>query len=233
MITSLFSSLNLNSDWTMGLFDFVPVGISITFDKNCREIKYNKRAAKFLRIQPQEFLSHTAANELPLKMYYEGKELSPEEMPVQRAVWKGETVRGLEVDFVWEDGMRKTAIWNSNPLLDGEGAIVGAISAFEDITDRKRVESELKIINSNLAASQEIAHIGSFSWDLENKRLIVSDELYRILGLTPGQIQPSYEAFINLIHPEDKEKSERDILRNRNKITVAFSGIMLQWGHGI
>jgi len=217
IIESLISSLNLNSDRTMELFDIIPVGISITFDKTCREIKHNTRAAEFLRIPPREASSHIAANESSLKMYRGEKELSLEEMPVQRAMWKGETVRNLEVDLVWEDGMRKIAIWNSSPLLDGEGAIVGAISAFEDITDHKRVERELKIINSNLTASQEIAHTGSFTWDPENKRLICSDELYRILGLTPGQIKPSFEAFINLIHPEDREKKKREILRFAKK----------------
>ncbi|KUK65412.1 MAG: GAF sensor signal transduction histidine kinase [Desulfotomaculum sp. 46_80] len=197
----------------MELFDLIPVGISITLNKTYREIRHNKKAAEFLRIQPREALLHPAPNELPLKIYHRGSELSPEEMPVQRALGKGETVKDLELDFVWEDGMRKTAIWNSNLLLDGEGAIIGAISAFEDITERIRVENELKIINSNLIASQEIAHTGSFTWDLENKRMVCSDELYRILGLIPGKIKPSFEAFISLIHPEDREKAEREILR--------------------
>jgi PAS domain S-box-containing protein len=201
----------------MELFDIIPVGIYITLGETCRKIRYNKRAAEFLRIQSREVLSHTALNELPLKMYHGGKELSPDEIPVQRAVWNSGTVKNLEIDFVWEDGMRKTAIWNSNPLLDGEGAIIGSISAFEDITDLKRVERELKIINSNLAASQESAHAGSFAWDPETKRMTWSDGLYRILGLTPGQIQPSYESFISLIHPEDRVEAEWKALRFARK----------------
>jgi len=201
----------------MKLFDTIPVGISITLDKTCRKIKYNKKAAEFLRIQPWKVFLDSGLNNSPLKMYHEGKELSPEEIPVQRAVWKGETVKNLEIDFVWEDGTRKTAIWNSNPLLDGEGVIIGAISAFDDITGRKRIENELRIVNNNLAASQEIAHSGSFSWDLENNRMVWSDEFYRILGLTPGQIQPSFDAFINMIHLEDREKAARDILRFASK----------------
>ena len=213
IISSLFSSLIQNSGWTTELFDTIPAGISITLDKTCREIRHNKRAAEFLRIQPWEVLSHTAAKELPLKIYHGKKELSPEEMPVQRAVWKGETVKDLEIDLIWEDGIHKTAIWNSKPLFDENGMIIGAIAVFVDITGRKQVENELRIINSNLAASQEIAHIGSYSWDPENKRLICSDELYRIMGQTPGQIQPSYESFISLIHPDDREKAEREILR--------------------
>lgn len=80
-----------------------------------------------------------------------------------------------------------------------------------DKTDRKRVENELVISEKNLAVSQEIAHIGSYTWDLEKDILIWSDELYRILGLIPKQIRPSYDTYTSFIHPEDREDAIRKI----------------------
>lgn len=66
--------------------------------------------------------------------------------------------------------------------------------------------TESKLAEQNLAESQMITHTGSYSWDLGNHRLVWSEELYRILGLKPGQIQPSPETYYAHIHPDDREK---------------------------
>ncbi|HAU30769.1 MAG TPA: hypothetical protein DCW46_00430, partial [Desulfotomaculum sp.] len=146
VFNSLISILKRDSEIFRKVFDLIPVGISITTDITCRNIVHNNKAAEFLRIQPVEALSQTktASGNLPLKMFYEGRELSLEEMPIQRSVWQGETVKEQKIDLFWEDGKHKTAIWSSIPLLDENGSIVGAVAAFEDITERKELEYLLK-----------------------------------------------------------------------------------------
>ena len=54
--------------------------------------------------------------------------------------------------------------------------------------------------------AQEIAHIGSWDWDISSGNLVWSDEIYRIFGLAPQEFGATYEAFIKSIHPEDVEK---------------------------
>ncbi|MFO7889469.1 MAG: PAS domain S-box protein [bacterium] len=53
--------------------------------------------------------------------------------------------------------------------------------------------------------SQEIAHIGSWRLDLRTNHLIWSDEVYKIFGLDPQEFDPTYENFLEAIHPEDRE----------------------------
>jgi len=66
-------------------------------------------------------------------------------------------------------------------------------NTFLDITDRKRMEEALRAAEAHLARAQQIAHMGSWSWDVEKDRLFWSDETYRILGLGPREIGPRPE----------------------------------------
>lgn len=57
-----------------------------------------------------------------------------------------------------------------------------------------------------LAASQKIAQIGSYHWNASLRKSKWSDETFRIFGREPDKNAPKFEAFLEAIHPEDKEK---------------------------
>jgi PAS domain S-box-containing protein len=75
---------------------------------------------------------------------------------------------------------------------------------FTDITERKRIEEKLKQGEEFLKLTQEISHVGSWSLDLENNELIWSDEAYKIFGIKPQEFKASYEAFLEVVHPDDR-----------------------------
>jgi PAS domain S-box-containing protein len=53
--------------------------------------------------------------------------------------------------------------------------------------------------------SQEIAHLGSWELDIDNNYLSWSDEVYRIFGLQPQEFDATYDAFLDYVHPDDRE----------------------------
>jgi hypothetical protein len=57
---------------------------------------------------------------------------------------------------------------------------------------------------SSLAEAQRITHLGNWDWDIAENNFHCSDEIYRIFGITPQSIMPSYELFLNYVHPEDR-----------------------------
>lgn len=142
--SSLARLLTLDRKMFLSILNSVPAGISVTFDVTCKEIRHNPTAAEFLRIDPRENLSHTSSLNQTVKLFHEGKELSPEEMPIQRAAWNGERINNLEIEFIWEDGARKVSIMNAGPLVDANGTITGAVATFEDVTERKKLEKSLR-----------------------------------------------------------------------------------------
>ncbi len=59
-----------------------------------------------------------------------------------------------------------------------------------------------------LREAERVAHFGTWTWDLGSGRVTWSDELCRILGVEPGSVTPSVEAFFARVHPEDRARAQ-------------------------
>jgi PAS domain S-box-containing protein len=59
-----------------------------------------------------------------------------------------------------------------------------------------------------LAATQRLAHVGSWQWNVAGNTVAWSDELYRIYGIVPGAFAGTYEAFAARVHPDDLKSTE-------------------------
>ena len=73
-----------------------------------------------------------------------------------------------------------------------------------ELAERKRVEEELKQTEGLLTDAQQIAHMGTWSFDGETGQFLLSDEAYRILGLPIGSAL-SFGKFPEHVHPDDIE----------------------------
>ncbi|MBL0210686.1 MAG: PAS domain S-box protein [Holophagaceae bacterium] len=79
----------------------------------------------------------------------------------------------------------------------------------EDITELVRDQEALRVSESRLEEAQRLAHLGSWNWDLATQVLVWSDELCRIYGVDPDSHKPSFEDFLQRVHPEDRAEIER------------------------
>ena len=68
-----------------------------------------------------------------------------------------------------------------------------------------------------LAEAQRIAHLGSWEWSVGGAPVNWSDELFRIAGRSFQEGPPSFDEYIGLIHPEDRERvlNVRDVQLER------------------
>lgn len=71
--------------------------------------------------------------------------------------------------------------------------------------ERQRGELALHERETRLQMALRGGQIGLWDRDLETGGLLWSDEHYRILGLDPGSVPPSYEVMRDAIHPDDRE----------------------------
>jgi PAS domain S-box-containing protein len=91
-----------------------------------------------------------------------------------------------------------------------------AIVSLLDITEQKQLESRLKQEISKLKATeqklehaQRIAHLGNWEFDIANNIVYWSDEIYRIFGLDKTRDIASFKNFLNVIHPDDRERLQQ------------------------
>lgn len=90
-----------------------------------------------------------------------------------------------------------------------------------DISERRKTEEQLKTATAQLNEAQRVANVGSWEIDVINNKIVRSDELCRIYGLSREELdQVNYDS--RQIHPEDKERVET-VLANARKYHEPFS----------
>lgn len=82
----------------------------------------------------------------------------------------------------------------------------GTVSIGTDITDIRAREQALKENRAKLEEAQAIAHIGSWLHGASPSEHEWSDEVFRILGFEPGEIEQRYRNFICRVHKNDVER---------------------------
>ena len=91
-------------------------------------------------------------------------------------------------------------------------------SLLKELTTHDLRKSEKRLIES-----QEVARLGQWELDLTTKKLYWSDGLYRIFDINPDEFGASYEAFLDTVHPDDREfvdKSYNDSVKNKTTYNI-------------
>lgn len=93
----------------------------------------------------------------------------------------------------------------------------------QEIAERQRVERALRESERRLLEAQQIAQLGHWELDLVSNTLLWSNETYRIFDLQPDKFGASYEAFLNAVHPDDREfvnKAYTDSVKNKTNYNI-------------
>jgi PAS domain S-box-containing protein len=75
-----------------------------------------------------------------------------------------------------------------------------------DVTKERQNEQELKKVLDQLSEAKKIANLGVWDYSIQTNELTWSDEIYDLFQLDKESFQPSYDAFLEIIHPDDREK---------------------------
>ncbi len=80
-----------------------------------------------------------------------------------------------------------------------------------DISDLKSAERALRQSQQRLTNAQRIANLGSWEWNRISGEVIWSDQMYEIFGMDPQTFEPSFDTFLNAMHPDDRGTFQRDL----------------------
>jgi PAS domain S-box-containing protein len=78
--------------------------------------------------------------------------------------------------------------------------------AGRDVSERRMLEEERVASEARLAQAQRVSGVGSFEFDPETRRVVWSDEHFRVLGLEPGAAQAGTDLLLQFAHPDDRER---------------------------
>ncbi|HSF46189.1 MAG TPA: PAS domain S-box protein, partial [Chitinophagaceae bacterium] len=114
--------------------------------------------------------------------------------------WKGEAVHTTK------GGRRIYVLVSASVLRNEEGEVTGYVTLNRDITERKQMADALEEKSQRLKAALDASSTGTFRWNIQTNDLSWDENLDKLLGLSPGQTVQSLDKFIEIVHPEDRQK---------------------------
>ncbi|MDH5637849.1 MAG: EAL domain-containing protein, partial [Nitrospinota bacterium] len=78
--------------------------------------------------------------------------------------------------------------------------VAATLALLQKETGYKAIDSARK-----LEEAQQIAHVGSWVWNVETNDLEWSDEIFRIFGMEPTKLAPTFDVLLDVIHPDDRK----------------------------
>jgi PAS domain S-box-containing protein len=111
-----------------------------------------------------------------------------DDLPPMRAIKRGETVRDVETIHVDSRGRLRTILSNAAPIRDSAGSIIGAITVWQDITERKLAEEALKESETRFRAVFESTQDAIVIADDEGKYVDANPAVEAVFGLPPEEL---------------------------------------------
>jgi PAS domain S-box-containing protein len=99
------------------------------------------------------------------------------------------------------NALKSTKLWKKNVQLAKDLKIANQ--------NLKTQNKQLKISAKKLSNAQALAHIGNWELDFSKNKLNWSEEIYRIFEIDPKKFKATYEAFLDIIHPDDREMVDK------------------------
>ena len=124
------------------------------------------------------------------------------------------------IKWVWERG---------RGVFGKDGALLFLEGLIADITERKMASEALRESDEMLREANKIARLGNWELNLTNSQLKWSEGIFEIFEIDANQFEATYEAFINAVHPDDREQVHRaytESLENKTPYEITHRLLM-------
>ncbi|MBI2963072.1 MAG: PAS domain S-box protein [Deltaproteobacteria bacterium] len=202
-----------------GLFEQIPVGVARATPDG-RLLDANPAYAEMFGFPDPDSMKG-----VPIPDLY----VDPQDRDRVLALVREGDLRNFETQCRRRDG---SIIWvavNLRLVRDPGGQARSLDGVVIDVTARKRAEEESRRSELTLRKAQEIARVGSCDWDIGADTIRGSDEFYRIFGFDPRQSPETRDAFLDAVHPADRDRIARvfdEALKGREKTSVEYRVVL-------
>jgi PAS domain S-box-containing protein len=168
-----------------------------------------------LRWSDETYRIHGIPKGLPLTYEVFLTTVHPDDRAYVDRMWKA-CLQGEPYDIEHRlvvDGKVKWVREKAELEFDEHGQLLGGFGITQDITDIKLAEQALRESEARFQLATEIGRSGTWDWDLSSGEIIWSRGHYEILGYRVGEVMPSFQAWTDRVHPEDRPGIEAVLQR--------------------
>jgi PAS domain S-box-containing protein len=208
------------------ILELLPIATCIC-DSAGRIIQYNQRAVELWGRAPEPGQTHDQFTAQCRFFGVEGEALPRSKL--SEVLQTGKSIRDEEVTVERADGTRIAVLVNIDPLVNAQGKLAGAITCFQDVTERKhmidaldRSRQDLRQQEERWNATYEHAAIGIVELDAEGRFLRVNEAICSITGGTREELL-GWRLF-GRTHPEDRDVDE-ELYRRQVAGDIGFYSI--------
>ena len=127
-----------------------------------------------------------------------------------------------EIPVLTRSGEERLFEWRNTLLRDDAGHVIGTFSSGTDITKRTLALAALRTAEERMRFALEAAKVGIWDMDFTTGVLQWSEILESQYGLPPGTFGGTFEAFVERVHPQDRE-ALRETMAKANRSGADFS----------
>jgi PAS domain S-box-containing protein len=186
------------------ILDALPIGV-YACDVEGRIVRVNERAVELWGRAPklldseQKFCGSFWLESL------EGEFIPPHETPMARAVLGGESLEGVEAIVRNPDGRRWVARVNVAPLRDQDGAVVGGINCFLDVTHEHEMRLALERQQRTFDLAMIASKMGTWRYTMADNICVYDENAQRLYGLTEARFLHDTTGVEAKFHPDDMD----------------------------
>ena len=183
------------------ILDSVAEGIyGVDLQGNCTFC--NPAALRMLGFEGLEKVIGRKIHPLIHNTRFDGTPLQAEDCEIYRTCHEGKGAHADDEVFWRTDGTNFPVEYWVQPIMHN-GLQIGAVTAFIDISERKRTAQTLRESERLLRETQTVAGLGSYMLTIATGDWISSDILDRIFGIDETFVR-TVEGWVSLIHPDDR-----------------------------
>lgn len=124
---------------------------------------------------------------------------------IHRRALAGEAASADADRFIRDDGRTHWLRWKVQPWRTPEAVVGGLLIFSEDVTARVQAAEALQASEERLRRAQDGASVGTWEWNLADGSARWSDQTFHLYGFDTGSVTPSYAAWLESVHPEDRD----------------------------
>ncbi len=202
------------------------LGMAISSPADKRWLQVNDRLCEILGYPREELLRKTWAEMTPPGDLERNVALFDDLIAGRRNGYR------MSKRFVRKDGRMVHAEIDVRAVRRDDGQVRQLFATIQDVTERVASDEALRRSQALLHEAQRIGRMGSWDFDIDKGLVTWSDEVHRIHGTDPKHFQPSFEAFLALVHPEDRARVQAAYGDSLERRTLYATHYRLQGADG-